>query len=37
MKTDAEIIAYLTKNFSNTEVFDTLIKEWENDCKKRKL
>lgn len=32
LKTDAEMLTYLTKNFANKEVCDELIKEWENDC-----
>ena len=30
LKIDAEMVTYLTKNFSNTEVCDELIEEWKN-------
>ena len=33
MKIDAEMITYITSNFSD-EVCNALIKEWENDCSK---
>ena len=34
LETDAEVITYITKDFTNTEVCDELIEECENDCAK---
>ena len=34
MKTEAEMITYLTRHLGNNEVCDALMKKWETDCTK---